>query len=163
MSDEEQKKLNANAKEQQNLAAKTDKALAQIQKTAETMTKTDPASSEAMKQAVLTGQQQQVSSNQSKAAQSAKQNQQSQAQAAQKQAEIGLEMILNNLKEAERRKLEELAKSWRNCKPKSLGLSVVSPVTTSITSACKAPIESPNSKPPCAKISSRNPNAPKIR
>jgi hypothetical protein len=74
------------------------------------MKKQDPASSEAMKQAAKTGQNQQVAPNQKKAASSAKQNQQANAQNAQKQAELGLQMMLNELREAERRKLEELSK-----------------------------------------------------
>jgi len=63
-----------------------------------------------MSQASDTGKQQQVSSSMSKASQSASKNQQGSAQSAQKQAELGLEMILSELREAERRKLEELAK-----------------------------------------------------
>src|SRR3954467_15710128 len=74
------------------------------------MKKAAPASSEAMKQSAQTGQNQQVSPNQSKAAKAAQQNQQASAQAAQKQAEMGLQMMLNDLREAERRKLEELQK-----------------------------------------------------
>src|SRR4029079_1395741 len=74
------------------------------------MKKQDPASSDAMKQEAQKGQRQQVPQNQSKAAQAAKQNQQANAQAAQKKAELGLQMMLNDLREAERRKLEELAK-----------------------------------------------------
>ena len=46
--------------------------------------------------------------NESKAAKAAAQNQQASAQSAQKQAELGLQMMLNDLREAERRKLEEL-------------------------------------------------------
>ncbi len=110
MNAEERKKLEGNASEQQKLSEKTDKALEEIKKLGDSMAKTDPATSDAMKQAAQTGQQQQVSSNQSKAAQSARQNQQSQAQSSQKQAELGLQMILNDLREAERRKLEELAR-----------------------------------------------------
>lgn len=110
MNDDDRKKLDKAAEDQANLAKKTDKAMADMQKTAEQMAKSDPASSEAMKQAAKTGQSQQVSPNQSKAANAAKQNQQAQAQSAQKQAELGLQMMLNNLREAERRKLEELSK-----------------------------------------------------
>jgi hypothetical protein len=54
--------------------------------------------------------QQQVSKNQQQASQSAQQNQQAQAQARQKQAELGVQMMLDTLREAERRKLEQLAK-----------------------------------------------------
>src|SRR5205823_9976349 len=92
------------------LAAKTDKAIAEMQKLSQQMAKSDPSSSEAMKQAASTGQAQQVPTNQSKAAAAAKQNQQANAQSAQKMAEMGLQMMLNDLREAERRKLEELAK-----------------------------------------------------
>ena len=63
-----------------------------------------------MKQAAQTGQSQQVPQNQSKAAKAAQQNQQANAQAAQKKAELGLQMMLSDLREAERRKLEELSK-----------------------------------------------------
>src|SRR5688500_11675324 len=82
----------------------------QMNKLADQMKKSDPASSDAMKQAAQTGQAQQVAPNQSKAAQAAKQNQQANAQASQKQAELGLQMMLSALREAERRKLEELSK-----------------------------------------------------
>jgi hypothetical protein len=110
MSAEDREKLEAVAREQDDLAKQTEKALDDMEKIAEQMEKSDPASADAMKQAAETGQQQQVSSSQSKAADQARQNQQSQAQSAQKQAEIGLEMILNQLKQAEKRKLEELAR-----------------------------------------------------
>jgi hypothetical protein len=110
MNDEDRKRLDKAADDQKRLAERTDKAIGEMQKLSQQMQKTDPASSDAMKQAAQTGQNQQVSSNQSKAAQSAKQNQQASAQAAQKQAEIGLQMMLTNLREAERRKLEELSK-----------------------------------------------------
>jgi hypothetical protein len=110
MSAEDRARLEKVAGEQQALAGKTDKALAEMQKLSEQMSKTDPSASEAMKQAAATGQGQQVTPNQSRAAQEARQNQQANAQAAQKQAEIGLEMMLNDLREAERRKLEELSR-----------------------------------------------------
>src|SRR5262249_10947683 len=61
-------------------------------------------------QAAQTAQQQQVTPNQQRAASQAKQNQQSSAQNSQKQAELGLQMILSQLKEAEQRKLAELSK-----------------------------------------------------
>ncbi len=110
MSDEDRKKLEENAKAQEDLAARTQKALDELQKTADQLSKADPASSEAMSSAAKAGQTQQVSPNQKQAAAQAKQNQQAQAQQAQKKAELGLEMIINQLREAERRKLEELSK-----------------------------------------------------
>src|SRR5205814_3726111 len=63
MSDPDRKQLELNATQQQKLAEKTDKALDEIRKLGESMTKTDPPTAEAMKQAAQTGQQQQVSSN----------------------------------------------------------------------------------------------------
>jgi hypothetical protein len=110
MSDEQRKKLEENAKAQENLAAKTQKALDNLQKTSDQLSKADPASAQAMASAAKTGQTQQVTPNQKQAASQAKDNQQAQAQAAQKKAELGLELIINQLREAERRKLEELSK-----------------------------------------------------
>jgi hypothetical protein len=110
MKPEDRDRLNKNAEAQSKLGDKTAKAMDAMQKMADQMSKSDPASSEAMKKAAQTGSQQQVSQNQQKAAQQAKQNQQAQAQAAQKQVELGLEMMLNQLREAERAKLAELQK-----------------------------------------------------
>ena len=110
MKPEDRAKLEKNAQDQQNLAEKTQKAMDQMQKTSEQMKRSDPTSADAMQKAAQTGKQQQVSPNQQKASQQAKQNQQAQAQNAQKQAEIGLEMMLNELRDAEKRKLAELAK-----------------------------------------------------
>lgn len=109
MSDADRAKLDKNAQDQQNLSDKTNKAIEDMDRMAEQLKKSDPTTSDAMKQASQTGQQQQVPQKQAKAAQSAKQNQQASAQSNQKQAELGLQMILNDLREAERRKLEELA------------------------------------------------------
>lgn len=103
-------KLDQAAKDQADLAGRTAKALEEMQQTAEKLAKSDPSSSSAMKEAANTGQQQNVAPNQSKAAAAAAQNQQSQAQSSQKQAELGLQLILNSLREAERHKLDELAK-----------------------------------------------------
>jgi hypothetical protein len=61
-----------------------------------------------MQRAAQRGQQQQTSQNQQRASQQARQNQQGQAQAAQRQAEMGLEMMLNDLNEAERHRLSQL-------------------------------------------------------
>ena len=70
-----------------------------------------------MKDAASAGQQQNVAPNQQKAAQAAKQNQQSQAQSAQKQAELGLQMMLNSLREAEARGVDlRPAKHRRQCR-----------------------------------------------
>jgi hypothetical protein len=110
MAEGDRKKLEKNAQDQQRLADQTNKTLADMQNLAEQLKKSDEATASAMKQSAETGQQQQVPQKQSKAAQSAQQNQQSSAQANQKQAELGLEMMLNDLREAERRKLEELAR-----------------------------------------------------
>jgi hypothetical protein len=108
LSNEKKDELKKLAEEQQNLSKQTQNALEQMSKKAEQMEKSDPSSSQAMKQAAQTGNEQQVPGKQSQASQAMQQNQQAQAQQQQKQAEIGLDMIIAKLKEAERRKLEEL-------------------------------------------------------
>jgi hypothetical protein len=108
LSKDKQDQLKKLSDEQQELSKQTQAALEQMNKKADQMEKTDPTSSQAMKNAAQTGNEQQVPGKQSQSAQSMQQNQQAQAQQAQKQAEIGLEMIIAKLKEAERRKLEEL-------------------------------------------------------
>ncbi|MCC6422548.1 MAG: hypothetical protein IT447_03650 [Phycisphaerales bacterium] len=110
MNPEDRAKLDKLSKEQEALARRTEKAIADMQKLADQLAKSDPATSDAMKQSAQTGQQQQVSANQSRAAQQTAQNQQAQAQASQKQAELGLQMMLDHLRQAERRKLEELSR-----------------------------------------------------
>lgn len=108
LSKEKQDELKKLSDEQNDLSKQTQNALEQMNKKAQQMEKADPNSSQAMKQAAQTGNEQQVPGKQSQASQSMQQNQQAQAQQQQKQAEIGLEMIIAKLKEAERRKLEEL-------------------------------------------------------
>jgi hypothetical protein len=110
MSPEDKAKLTEEAKEQTDLEQRTAKALDEIAKDAQKLSKSDPAGAKAMDQAANTAGQQNVTGNQSKAADATKDNQQSQAQSAQKQAELGLQMMLADLKEAEKRKLDELAK-----------------------------------------------------
>src|SRR5882724_5256515 len=74
------------------------------------MNRSDPSSSQAMQRAARSGQQQQTSQNQQRASDQARQNQQGQAQNAQRQAEMGLDMMLNELNQAERTRLAELQK-----------------------------------------------------
>ncbi len=106
---DKQDDLKKMADEQKKLAEKTEKAIADMKKQGEQKQKNDP-SGEAMKQAAQTGQQQSVSQNQQQASQSMKQNKQQAAQQQQQQVQIGIEMMLKQLKDAERRKLEELEK-----------------------------------------------------
>ena len=101
-------KLEGLAKQQQALADRTAKLLDEMAKDGDKLAKSDPSASAAMKQASDTGQQQAVVPNQSKASTATSQNQQSAAQSAQKTAELGLQMILADLREAERHKLDEL-------------------------------------------------------
>ncbi len=110
LSDDEQKKLDKLVSDQKKLSDLVDKAVADAKKNAEQLAKSDPSTSESLKQAAATAESQQVSPSQQQASSSMQQNQQANAQSAQKRAEIGLEMVINNLREAERRKLEELAK-----------------------------------------------------
>jgi hypothetical protein len=105
-----QDELKKMAEEQKKLQAQTEQALTDMNKKGDQMQKSDPSASQAMKQAAKTGQEQGVPSKQQQASAAMQQNQQAQAQQAQKQAALGLEMILAKLREAERRKLEALAK-----------------------------------------------------
>lgn len=107
---DQKKKLDEIAKNQKEQAKNTEKLTEQLNKASNQTQKSDPAASQAMKNAAKQAQQQQVSQSQSQAAQQAQQNQQAQAQAKQKQAELGLQLMLDTLREAERRKLEQLAK-----------------------------------------------------
>lgn len=107
---EQKEKLDKNAAEQKKLADKVDEAVKKMEKMGNQMSKSDPQSSEAMKQASEQAKSQQISPQQRQAAQQAEENQQAQAQNAQQQAQLGIEVVLNTLKDAEKRKLEKLAK-----------------------------------------------------
>lgn len=102
--------LKKNADKQQKLADATQAALDEMNKSAESMQPTDPASAETLRKAAQTGTQQQVSSNQSQAARSTSENQQSQARSAQDSAELGLQMMLTELRDAEKRRMEQLSR-----------------------------------------------------
>jgi hypothetical protein len=110
LSPEEKKKLDDLAREQADLSDRAQKMMDQLARDSEKLTKSDPAGAKAMSDAAQTGTQQNVPGNQKKAADATKQNQQSQAQSSQKQAELGLQMMLADLKEAQKHKLDELAK-----------------------------------------------------
>ncbi len=96
------------SKQQANLQKRMEALLSDLQKKSEQTQKSDPPTSESMKQSAQAGQN--VPGQQQQSAKSMQQNQQAQAQNAQKQVDLGIEMMLQKLKEAERRKLEELAK-----------------------------------------------------
>jgi hypothetical protein len=110
ISPEDRQKLSDLAKQQADLGQRTDKALDQIARDAQKLEKSDPTSSKAMSQAADTGKQQNVPGKQAKAADATQQNQQGEAQSSQKQAELGLQMMLADLREAEKHKLDELAR-----------------------------------------------------
>lgn len=106
---DKQDELKKMSDEQKKLAEKTEKAIQDMQKQAEQKPQNDP-SAQALKQSAQTGQQQQVPSKQQQASQKMQQNQQAGAQMQQQEVQIGIEMMLKVLKDAERRKLEELEK-----------------------------------------------------
>jgi hypothetical protein len=110
LSDQDRKDQQENADQQNALAQKMQKAIDQLAAQGQKLAKSDPTSSQAMQQAAKSGQEQMVASQMQASADAQKQNQQSAAQQAQAQAEIGLQMMINQLEEAERRKLEELAR-----------------------------------------------------
>jgi hypothetical protein len=107
---DEQKKLSDLADRQSELARQAEQAMKQMDRAADQQSRSDPNSSDALKQAAQTGQQQNVSGNMNQAADSARQNQQADAQSAQQQAQLGLMMMLRQLKDAENRRLLELVK-----------------------------------------------------
>jgi len=110
MEEGDRKAQQANADAQSALADKTSKAVEQMQKTADQLQKTDPAASQAMQQAAQTAQQQNVAAQMQSGAGAQRQNQQASAQQAQAQVEIGLQTMIHQLEEAQRRKLEALAR-----------------------------------------------------
>jgi hypothetical protein len=110
MKPEDRDRLNKNAEAQAKLAEKTAKAMDEMAKLAEQMKKSDPTSSEALNKASQTGKQQQVSRISRRRRSRPSRTSKPGAQAAQKQAELGLELMLNELREAERAKLAELSK-----------------------------------------------------
>lgn len=108
VSDAARKKAEELAKEQEALKNRTEQLLKNMASKAEKTARTSSTQSQAMKQASQAGQQ--VPQQQQKNAQAMRQNQQAQAQDAQKRIELGLELMLQNLRDAERRELEELAR-----------------------------------------------------
>lgn len=110
MSPQDQEKANQMARDQDALSKRTEAALNDLQRKSDQLSKSDPTASQGMKDAAQAGQQQQVPGKQSQAASSMAQNQQDQAQTQHAQIEIGLDQIIDKLKEADRRKLEELAR-----------------------------------------------------
>jgi hypothetical protein len=110
LSKEDQDKAAAMSRDQNALSKRTDSALNDLQRKGDQLSKTDPTASQGMKDAAQTGQQQKVPGKQQQAAQSMAQNQQADAQSQQAQIQLGLDMIINKLKEADQRKLEELAR-----------------------------------------------------
>lgn len=101
-------KLEATADQQGKLADRTQKALETMAKQAEQMKRSDPASADAMTAAAKQGEQSKIAPDQKRAAQQTGQNQQANAQQTQKQVELGLEQVLGELKDAQRRELARL-------------------------------------------------------
>jgi hypothetical protein len=108
LTDQERKATQDLAAQQRDLARQTDQAMSKMNDAAQRQARTDPSTSQALKQAAQTAQQQNVSGQMNQAAQAEQQNQQADAQTGQNQAELGLMMVLNQLKEAENRRLMEL-------------------------------------------------------
>ena len=108
MAKEKQDELKKIADEQKQLSDQTRKTLDDMAKKADQMTKSDQNAAQAMKAAAQTGNDQQVPGKQDQASQAMQQNQQGQAEQDQQMAQIGLQMVIAKLTEAERRKLEEL-------------------------------------------------------
>ena len=110
MSQADQDKANRMAQDQNALAQRTQSALSDLDKKGDQLSKSDPTAAQGMKDAAQAGQQQEVPGKQSQAAANMAQNQQEEAQSQQQQIQLGLQLIIDKLKEAERLKLEELAR-----------------------------------------------------
>ena len=110
LSKEDKEKAQKAADEQAAQAKQLEQNLDKMAQKADKMSKADPSAAEAMKQAAQMGKSQGLPSKQQQAAQDMQQNQQAQAQQNQRQVELGIDQILNTLKEAERKRLEELAR-----------------------------------------------------
>lgn len=110
LTSEQKKNLENLANEQKKAAENTEKLTQDLEKAGQQQQKSDPAAAQAMKQASQQSKQQQVSQSQQQASQQAQQNQMANAANKQKQAELGLQMMLDTMREAEKRKLEQLAR-----------------------------------------------------
>ncbi len=122
MSPEVKKELKDLAAAQQKAAENTQKLTEQLNKSAQNTQQSDPAGSKAMKDAAGKSQSQGVSSNQQQAAEQMSDNKMGGAQPRQKQAELGLKMMADVLREAERNKLAQLIEQLAEMKEKIAGL-----------------------------------------
>jgi hypothetical protein len=109
LTEAQRQKLAELAKAQAALAAATAKTQKQMLKDADRLSKSDPTAAAAMRKAADTGKLSNVSGEQKKAADAVSQNQQGDAAVEQKKAQEGMEKMLDNLHEAEEKKLEALA------------------------------------------------------
>jgi hypothetical protein len=109
ISDEDRQEAERLAAEQEKLADEVDELLERMEEQAEAQEgeEQDPTA-EAMEQAAQAGRQQDVSGQQRQAAQSQRQGEQQDAQQAREAAELGLEIMLRELQDAEREALRRL-------------------------------------------------------
>ncbi len=111
MSEADQAEAEELAAEQERLADAVEEALEQLEEQAGEQPadqEEQDATAEAMRDAAQAGRQQNVPGQQRQAAESTRNNQRQQGQQARQQAEIGLEIILNELRDAEREQLRQL-------------------------------------------------------
>jgi hypothetical protein len=114
LTDAQRQQLADLAKQQAALADATAKVQKQMGKDADRLSKSDPTAAAAMRKAAGTGKLANVPGEQKKAAEAVSQNQQGQAAAEQKKAQEGMEKMLDNLQEAQEKKLEALAARLAN-------------------------------------------------
>ena len=122
LSKEDKDKNQKLANEQKEQAKTLDQAVDKMNAAADKMSKSDPSASEAMKKAAQMGKSQGISSKQQQAAKNMEENQQAQAQQNQHQVEVGIDQILNKLREAEKKRLEELARQLEQMQQLIAGL-----------------------------------------
>jgi hypothetical protein len=106
---QQRKKLDDLSQQQKDLATRSAQMLKDMARDASKLAKSDPVAAAAMKQAAETAKAENVAGNQDNASKAVQQNQQSEAGEAQKQAEEGMSKMLNDLHQAEKQKLQELA------------------------------------------------------
>lgn len=110
MTPEQKKKLDDIAAEQEKLAARTSKAISEMEKDAKKLAQSDPASAESLSKAAEKGKDNKVPAQQGGAGQAAKEGKMSESASSAGSAQKGLEEMKDELDKLDHRKLEQLAR-----------------------------------------------------
>jgi hypothetical protein len=104
----EREKLAGLAQQQQDLSARTDEAIRQLEERAAALEKSDPGQAEAMRQAATQGRERQVAGTQRQASQAISENRSQSANELQQKATEAMEQMLNRFDESQRQRDEAL-------------------------------------------------------